>query len=256
MCEMEGYSMLNIALCDDNPGQLALLAAYTSEFMQSNQYEASIHQFLHPDELLRTCERERFSLYILDIVMPMINGIEVGKTIRKLDREAQIIYATAEPGFALQSFVANPINYLLKPINKQQLFATLALVAERIELSLERTFTVKTHEGLRIISVKEVICCEYSDHTVIYTLASGETITSRTFKGPFNRHIAHLLQDERFLRPHGSYALNMDYVQSFDKTRFVLRGEHKVPIVTKQYAEVRDTFMNYRMAKEKSRCLT
>jgi len=245
--------MLDIALCDDDPGQLALVAEYMSEFIQSNQYEATIRQFLHPDDLLNTCEKQRFHIYILDIVMPMVNGVEVGKAIRELDQEAQIIYATYEPSFALRSFVTNPINYLLKPIDKQQLFKTLALAVSKLDRTMESTVLVKTQEGMRILRLSEIICCEYTRHTAIYTLVEAKTVTTRIIKGAFSEHIARLLQDGRFVRPHISYILNMDYVESFSKTRFILRYGYSVPIAAKHYSVVRDIYMNYLIARENSR---
>jgi len=245
--------MLDIAVCDDDPIQLALVAAYTSEFMQVHRHEATIRQFLHPDDLLNTGEKQRFHLYILDIVMPMINGIEVGKHIRTLDSEAQIIYATYEPSFALQSFATNPINYLLKPIDKQQFFNSLALAVSKLDLTMENTFAIKTQEGIRILRLSDIICCEYTSHTVIYTLVGAKTVTTRTIQGTFSEHTMRLLQDGRFVRPHVSYVLNMDHVESFTKNRFILRDGYSVPIVAKQYTEVRDIYMNYLMARENPR---
>jgi DNA-binding LytR/AlgR family response regulator len=110
--------MLNIAICDDDSTQLGLLASYTTECIQSHAIGAVIHQFDHPDKLLSSCERQRYHIYILDIVMPMINGLEVGKAIREREPGSIILYATYEPGYALQSFESSPINYLLKPIDK------------------------------------------------------------------------------------------------------------------------------------------
>jgi DNA-binding LytR/AlgR family response regulator len=243
--------MLDIALCDDDPKQLDLIAFYTSEFMQSNQHEFKIYTFNHPDNLLSTCENKRFHLYVLDIVMPLVNGIEVGRTIRKHDHEAQIIYTTAEPSFALQSFVANPVNFLIKPIAKQQYFDTLSLATSRLDIHKESTFVVKTQEGMRVLRLSEVICCEYTRHTAIYTLVDAKTVTTRTIKGTFTQHVAPLLEDRRFLRPHASYVLNMDNVESFTRNRFILRSGCTIPIVVKQYREVRDIYLNYLMSKER-----
>lgn len=70
-------------------------------------------KFSHPDKLLTTIETESFHLYILDIVMPMVSDIALSKEIRRLDRKAQIIYATTEPQFVLHAYAASPINYLI-----------------------------------------------------------------------------------------------------------------------------------------------
>jgi DNA-binding LytR/AlgR family response regulator len=243
--------MLDIAICDDDPKQLDLVALYTAEFMQSNQHEFKVYKFVHPDNLLNTCENQRYHLYVLDIVMPLVNGIEVGRLIRERDHEAQIIYITTEPSFALQSFVANPVNYLLKPIDKQQFFDTLTLAVSKLDVRQESTFVVKTQEGMRVLRLSEVIFCEYTRHTVFYTLVGSKTITTRTIKGTFAQYILPLLEDGRFIKPHASYVLNMDYVESFTRNRFILRSGYTVPIVVKQYGEVRDTYMNYLLSKEK-----
>ena len=110
--------MLRIAICDDMPNELQSLVLLTKQYLSVNSLDAEVTEFSHSDGLLKAIEAESFHLYILDIVMPMLNGLELGKEIRRLDREAQIIYATTEPQFALQAYAASPLNYLIKPIEK------------------------------------------------------------------------------------------------------------------------------------------
>lgn len=246
--------MLDIAICDDDPTQLSLLAAYTEEFIQANAIGAVIHQFDHPDKLLSSCEKHRYHLYILDIVMPMINGLEVGKAIREYDQEAFILYATNEPNFALQSFATHPINYLLKPIDKQQLFRTLSLAVSKLHLSEERTCLIKTRGGIQVFRYSEILYCEYSKHTVTYTLTRQRCFTSCVIKGTFSQHIEPLLQDKRFMRPHVSYVLNMEHVDSFTKSQFTLRSGHTIPIAVNHYDAARIGYMQYLTTKERERC--
>lgn len=244
--------MLDIAICDDDPTQLGLLAAYTKECIQANTIDAAIHQFSHPDKLLSSCEKQRYHLYILDIVMPMISGLEVGKTIRERDQEAIIIYASYEPGFALQSFEANPINYLLKPIDKQQLCKTLLQACTRLGNASDSTCAIKTAEGIKVLRFSEILCLEYSNHTVRYTLADSSVIVTCVIKESFSDHIQRFLRDTRFVRTHVSYVLNMDYIDGFTKTRITLLGGHEAPIAAKQYRAVRERYLEYLLAKEGS----
>ena len=244
--------MLNIALCDDDIGQLKRTATYILEFLQLNKESANVLEFTHPDELLNACAKQNFHLYILDIVMPMMTGIEVGKAIRKLDREAQIVFVTQEPGFALQSFSANPINYLLKPVDKQQLFETLTIAFSKLKTTQESTLSINTRQGLHVIRYKEIVFCEYANHSVTYTLLEKKVLQTRVIKGSFAEHTEQLMQDRRFIKPHISYIANMDHVTVFKKNRFVLLDEYSVPIVAKNYNAVRDSYMDYLLTKGKN----
>lgn len=242
--------MLHIAICDDQPQELETVVTYTKEYLETNRVDAQLRQFTHPDALLTACETERFSLYVLDIVMPMVNGIEVGREIRRIDREAQIIYATSEPSFALDAYAANPVNYLLKPINKKQFFDTLSLAISKLDLAEESALTVKTNAGLRVVPLFTIVCCEYAGRAALYTLADGETITTRSLQESFAEYIAPLLQNKQFLQPHNAFVLNMSRVEGFSKDGFSMRGGAVVPISTKQYSAVRDAYMDYLLAKE------
>ena len=79
--------MLRIAICDDQPRELEVINEYITEYLDTHTLEAELKEFSHPDKLLTATESERFHLYILDIVMPMVNGLELDKEIRRLDRE-------------------------------------------------------------------------------------------------------------------------------------------------------------------------
>lgn len=241
--------MLEVAICDDDHTQLSLVATYTSEYLEANAISASISRFKHPDDLLESCEKKRYHLYILDIVMPMINGVEVGRIIRERDRQALIIYTTGEPGFALQSFDTAPIDYLLKPIDKERLWRSLTQAIGLLKDIDGRTCIVKTADGMQVIAHAEILYCEYSRHTVRYVLSANRSITTCVIRGTFAEHVTGLLEDGRFIRPHVSFVVNMDHVESFTKTRFTLRTKETVPIVARHYCAVRDAFLTYILSK-------
>lgn len=245
--------MLKIAICDDMPDQLAQLISLTREYIELQQFTSDIHSFSHPDKLLTTLETESFHVYILDIVMPMLNGLELGREIRRLDREAQIIYATTEPQFALQAYASNPINYLIKPVDKQQLFDTLTLAVSKLDLTEQQNFSVKTTEGIRVLKLSSIVCCESKNHIAYFTLVNGEEIVSRTIRERFSDYASVILNDRRFLQCHSSFLVNMKFVERFSKDSFTLQSGKVVPIATKQYAAVRDAYMDYLMAKEAGR---
>lgn len=241
--------MLRIAVCDDMPDELQGLVALTDQYLSASGLEAEVTAFSHSDALLTAMESQSFHVYLLDIVMPMVNGLELGQEIRRIDREAQIIYATTEPQFALQAYAASPVNYLLKPVQKQPLFDTLTLAISRADLAEEQTFTVKTTDSLRVIKLSDIACCEYRAHAVIFSLTNGEAVVSRTIRENFSEYILPILKDRHFLQCHASFIINMRRVERFAKDSFTLCRGKIVPIAAKQYPAVRDAYMDYLLAK-------
>ena len=123
--------MIKIVICDDLKDDLDRVHEFVKAYVDERKMQAEIKVFNHPDKLLCECEQYRAHIYILDIVMPMVNGIQVARELRWNQPDAQIIFATSEKSFALESFDVNPINYIVKPVERTKLFETLDLANYR-----------------------------------------------------------------------------------------------------------------------------
>lgn len=241
--------MLKIAICDDQSQESRVIETILNEYLITNECIAEISVFNHSDELLKIIENDNFHIYILDIVMPMVNGLELGKEIRKNDREAQIIYVTTEAQFALNAYSVMPINYLIKPVDKEKLFDTISLAILKLDLEDDKFFTIKTVDSLRVIKLPDILCCEYMNHSVRFILKNNEEVVTRTIRESFTDYISAIINEKTFLKCHNSFVINMRFVESFSKDSFTLKGGKVVPISKKQYSLVRDTYMDYLMLK-------
>ena len=139
--------MLKIAICDDTKEDRDTVHQYVQQFFWEKKLSAEIKVFEHPDDLICACEKYRPHIYILDIVMPMVNGIQAARELRWNQPDAQIIFATSEESYALESFDVNPVNYILKPVRREKLFETLDLAMKRIRLEEDNTVTIKVKGG-------------------------------------------------------------------------------------------------------------
>lgn len=241
--------MLRIAICDDVPAELHRVAAMTEEFLAKRGLCAEVRMFPHPDALLTACEMTTFHIFLLDIVMPMVSGLELGRSIRRVNTDAQIIYITTEPSFALDAYAVNPLHYLLKPVDETALCAALELAAKKTAYGEVPSVTIKTKTGLRTFPADTILCCEYQRHAVVYTLATGEKAETSTISGSFAEHIAPLVRYRRFIQPHAAFAVNMSAVCRLDKNGFTLTGGVFVPVSGKQFAAVRKQYMDYRLSE-------
>lgn len=245
----EVWLLLRIAICDDQPKELEALETLTKEFIASQCPDVQISLFSHPDKLMTALETQNFHLYILDMVMPMLSGLDVGRSIRRISTDAQILYITTESGYALDAYAVNPLHYLLKPVKREELFTALALAIEKVDFGNELLLTLKTHDGVRTLSTERIACCECHRHIALYTLTNGEIVETLTLRGSFQEHILPLLTDRRFISPHTSFVVNMSQVERLTREGFFLRGGAFIPVSSKQYTAVRSTYLNYRLGE-------
>lgn len=118
---------MKIAICDDEAlcreQVMELAQAYTQE---NNHLHLSVSVFPCGEDLLDAAGKVGgFELYILDILMPGMNGIKLGVLLREAGYDGKIIYLTASREYAIDSFKARPFDYLLKPVKRDAFFSAL-----------------------------------------------------------------------------------------------------------------------------------
>ena len=151
--------------------------------------------------------------------MPNINGIELAAEIRSRDQAAKIIFLTSSSEFAVESYSVGAFNYLLKPIQKDQLFSVLEKACNDIDSSLKQSIVVKTQSGLSKVFLHELIYVEVIGRTVYFHQKNGVTIESTS---TISQVEAVLLADKRFIKPHRSYIVNLDYIKNLSQDGFTM----------------------------------
>ena len=240
-------SVLRIAICDDDKKDRDRVSCLVKEYLAAGKVAAQVKIFDHPDSLIEECETFRPHIFILDIVMPMITGIQAARELRWNQPDAQIIFATSESSYALESFDVNPINYILKPIEKEKLFSTLDLAISRVDFSNEKSITVKVKGGMQTLYLAEILYIEYSNHVVSYHMHSGEVISTPTLRIGFAEYMEENHRGNDFVRCHESIAVNIAAIDKLTRTDITLRGGGQIPVTKSRYSEVMDKYMDYRL---------
>lgn len=85
--------MIQIAICDDEPKMLQCIEKQISQYGIQRKIDFSIETFQYAKDLeTAVLNHTDYQIYILDILMPQMNGIELGQVIRQADEQAVIIY--------------------------------------------------------------------------------------------------------------------------------------------------------------------
>lgn len=187
-------------------------------------------------EALDRIQKEKPDLLFLDIEMPGMNGFEMLEHLKEPGFE--LIFTTSYSEYAIKAIKHSALDYLLKPIDKEELIAAVQKASRnkpsfspsRIERLLEllenkkvsKRFGVSTSEGLTILNAADIVYCESDGPYCKFYFANNKTlISSKTLK-----ETEEVLQDCDFCRIHNSYLINMKFVDKY------IRGEGGEVILT------------------------
>ncbi len=180
--------------------------------------------------------------------MPGFTGIDVAKEIRGFDKIAPILFFTSSSEFALESYSVKAINYVLKPISKEKLFITFDEMLEQIRVRKdEHALIVKSNEGIPKILISNLVFAEVIGRNVLYHLRSGKVIKCTE---PFSSVCDTLLKYKCFFKPHRSYIVNMQYVDTIENHQVILQTLSSAPIAQGKAKEFKQQYLNYQMEEE------
>ena len=238
--------VLHIAVCDDNIDELSNMVQLIDHYRTSKHLNCEHAVFSNGFELVSVLEKgKRFDIYCLDIIMPGFTGIEVAKAIRIFDKTAPILFFTSSPEFALESYSVKAINYVLKPISKEKLFFTFDELLEQIELEkVEDAVIIKGNEGIQKILISNLIFVEVIGRNVLYHLRSGKVIECTE---AFSSVCDNLMKYGCFIKPHRSYLVNMQYVDTIENHQITLQTLSSVPVAQGKAKEMKQQYLAYQM---------
>ncbi len=211
-------------------------------------------------ELLRTNEVD---IIFLDISMPRENGFEFLNSIDK--QNYCIIFTTAYEEYALKAIKANAIDYLLKPINPEELKESVQKAIAHLELrhhkpemqqayaeslgnlteqvqsgsNLIKKITVAEQFGFKVIDVADIKYLEADTQYTILFLKGPEQIVSSKSIGEFEK----ILTNPEFFRIHKSIIINLNYLKEFSSYQgnyAVLQDKSKLLISRRRLNEFKE----------------
>lgn len=233
--------MLTIAICDDDKKTCNTIEILIKEYESQMKYACRIYCFSNASELLD--QRNRFDVYLLDILMPGLNGIELASTLRKSGDKADIIFLTSAPEFALESYSVQALNYLLKPINKEQLFSTLDRAFYIHQKRKNNGIVIRSKGKLISILIDDIEFVEARLDKVVFCLSNGVILESTNSLFSFEER---LLAAPEFVKPHRAYLVNMSKIKELSgRDIHVSDCYPSIPIARGHFAQVKEAYLSY-----------
>lgn len=234
---------MRIAVCDDNDLDRELIC----ELLRTVFAEAQLRPELVPYDsgVNLACDIEEgmwFDIAFLDIYMTDHLGIDIAHRLRALGWNGEIVFLTASPDFAIDSYDVTAAGYILKPISLEKLRRVVERVTRNID---ELTYSVKQRSYVVRVPLSDILYVDSSNTKC--TLHCRGDVEYTVYKRLDD--IEKELNDPRFLRCHQSYLVNMDHVREADKS-FTLDTGEMVLIRQRNLKTIRQAYLDYAAGKD------
>ena len=217
--------MIKAFIVDDEPYCCKTLSLLLDRYCPEVQVTGIFNNGL---EGLQAINVSSPDLVFLDVQMPKMNGFEMLEKLASIN--FHLIFTTSFDQYALKAFRFSAIDYLLKPVDREELQKAVQKVLKRSEIpaseqlqimfqklyhpaSSVNKIALPTMEGLQMIPVQSIISCEADDnYTTLILKDNKKIVVSCTLKV-----IEEMLEDHSFIRVHRSFLVNLDEVEKYVK---------------------------------------
>ena len=242
--------MLHITVCDDEKTQLAFLEKCVREWAGDRRWETQICLCQSADQFLFELEEKRKTdVALLDIDMPGMSGISLARRLRERGETLQIIFVTGLADYVLEGYDVEAVSYLLKPVEKNRLFACLDRAIERCGRQ-ESALLLETAGGLVRVLLREICYLESDGHdTRVHCVGRAEALRSKTGIHELEERLGE--QSGAFFKIHRSYLVNLSCVSRIARRQVLTDTGETLPVARGRWEALNRAYLDY----YRGRCL-
>lgn len=236
--------MLTCCICDDDAKDLAEITVLTEDFAKAHpEYPMTVRAFSSPYDLLEHLEATGgFDLYLLDMLMPHVAGLELARHIRARKEPSEILFLTTSREYAVEAFDVAACGYLIKPVDKGKFETAMLRAAGRLTRLENSSLLLKTRDGLRRLPFRELVVVESFNHDRVCTLAdSSKCVTADTLTSLMER----LGDDPRFFSPHRAYIINLEHITALNTDNVILSNGQRIPVAQSALSTLKRAYVEY-----------
>jgi two-component system LytT family response regulator len=215
--------MVRCILIDDETNSLEMMEWLLKTYCPQVKIEAMCHAAA---DGIKAIEQYKPDLVFLDIEMPHMNGFDMLEQFDKLTFD--VVFCTAYDQFAIKAFKYSALNYLLKPVDPEDLQETIRRIEkkktvpgkEQIDLLLQnlkqvtkpalQRIALTTNDGLLFVSTAHILYCEAESNYTSVVMINRKVLVSKTLK-----EIDEALGGPEFYRIHNSFLINLNHIQKY-----------------------------------------
>lgn len=230
--------MVQIAIAENDDFYVQQLVEYLDRYKQENGINIAVDIFTDGAMLVKRYDKD-YNIVLLDIDMPILNGMATAKEIRRIDAAVIIIFITNMAQYAIKGYSVGALDYLLKPITYFAFSQCLQKAIARADKPLAQYITISSGRGIQKLNLQNIYYIESQGNSLLYHTSSGEYKIIGTLKS-----VEASLKDKSFERGHSGYLINLFHVDAINGDFAIVQGK-KLPISRSRKANFMKAFSSY-----------
>lgn len=235
--------ILAIAICDDDIFVCSTIENLLHDFEdKQNKKMFKIDVFYSSENLYKELKNSAvFDLIFLEIRMDNIDGIQIGEFIREnlLNDILKIVYMSSFTEYALQLFKVHPIDFLIKPINKNMITRVMNTVLRILKYE-DDIFQYKIGRDWNSVYINNIIYFQGCNREI--KMVTTDNII--TFYGSLENTYS-MLKKHRFIYTHKSYIVNYNQIKEFYYHKLIMTNGAEITIAQNRRKEFRKIQKNW-----------
>lgn len=231
--------MFRIILCDDSEADLTVISGYLKPLKEIYPLEVICYQ--NGLDLIHDYTKKEFcDILVLDMRMDSINGIEVAKRIRQVDRQVSILIVTATVDYAVEGYLINAFRYIVKPVLQKDFTDAVTSLIEKMLKNQTAFFTFPSSAGVTKLKIYHIYYLESDLRTIRLVAKEG----AFTFTGKISL-LEEQLRQHGFIRIHKSFLVNVSHIHNIFKDSVTMDNQDIIPMSKHKRKDVSQEFLSY-----------
>lgn len=227
---------MRVAVCDDERTFREELAKLLRSYQNARKTDVFMDFYQNGDELLSA--KYQYDVIFMDYQLDGLNGIETCRKLRETNKDSVIIFISAYPSAALDSFEVNTFRFLTKPVDQNKLFKALDDYKDSIDR--DSLLILNTHEGTWKIKISEIVYLESSGkHTFVRTLNETYEVHNNL------KRVEALLPPGKFSRCHKAFVVGFAHIRNHTNTEILMDNGEMVYIGSHYLRQFKEDFQDY-----------
>lgn len=217
---------INVAIVEDQKEFQDELKGYLKSFFTRVNIKANCDVFNRGYSFIDSIHihKNTYDIVFLDVDLPDIDGIEISKRLRKIDKQCILIFITVMKQYAIRGYEVDALDYLIKPVNYHKLEMKLDKAIELLKIKNDFVL-IKVNKGPVVkVDYKDIYYIQSCGHICTFVTKNGDFETYRTLTS-----ISNDLKNNTFIRISNSYIINIFYVEKIYKYTILIKGK-EIPV--------------------------